>query len=197
VDLSRKSPVTRLAQSYVAVHYYMAFSYLMLGRYTDTINALNSVLAFVSRTHVPISKEQQEVVAKKSEQMYGLLALAVTLSPHRVDEHVYTTLRDKLSEKMTRMARGEEAAFEELYTYAVPRFVITDPTSSQEEPYKYQLRMFLEEVRLEKPLVMIRQVLQLYSSISIAKLAALVDCEPSLVVRHLASLKIRGRQLQV
>jgi translation initiation factor 3 subunit L len=43
---------------------------------------------------------------KKNEQMYALLAIAVSLSPQRIDENVHSVLKEKYADKMARMQRG-------------------------------------------------------------------------------------------
>jgi translation initiation factor 3 subunit L len=43
---------------------------------------------------------------KKNDQIYGLLAICISLCPQRVDENVHSTLRDKYSDKMQRMQKG-------------------------------------------------------------------------------------------
>ncbi len=45
-------------------------------------------------------------IMKKNEQMYALLAIAVSLSPQRIDENVHSVLKEKYADKMARMQRG-------------------------------------------------------------------------------------------
>ena len=70
--------------------------------------------------------------------MYALLAICVSLCPQvkLVDETVNSQLREKYGEKMIRMQRYDEEAFaiyDELFSYACPKF-ITPSAPSFEEP---------------------------------------------------------------
>jgi translation initiation factor 3 subunit L len=69
---------------------------------------------------------------KKNEQMYALLACTVALCPavqKGLDEGVLVQLREKYADKLQRMARGDEAPFEELFSYGCPKFVSPAPPS--------------------------------------------------------------------
>lgn len=70
--------------------------------------------------------------------MYALLALCLSLCPQvkLVDETVNSQLREKYGEKMLRMQRYDDEAFviyDELFSYACPKF-ITPSAPSFEEP---------------------------------------------------------------
>nr|VDD26986.1 unnamed protein product [Brassica oleracea] len=91
--------------------------------------------------------------------MYALHAVCLSLCPQTelVDESVNSQLREKYGEKMMRMQRFDDEAFgvyDELFSYACPKF-ITPSAPSFEEPlvnynqdaYRLQLKMFLYEVK--------------------------------------------------
>ena len=70
--------------------------------------------------------------------MYALLAVTLSLCPQLklVEETVNSQLREKYGEKMLRMQRFDDEAFalyDELFSYACPKF-ITPSASSYEEP---------------------------------------------------------------
>lgn len=70
--------------------------------------------------------------------MYALLAVCLSLCPQAnlVEENVNTQLRDKYNEKMTKMLRYDDeayAVYDELFTYACPKF-ITPSAPVLEEP---------------------------------------------------------------
>lgn len=70
--------------------------------------------------------------------MYALLAICLSLCPQSrlVDETVNSQLREKYGEKMIRMQRYDDEAFaiyDELFSYACPKF-ITPSAPSFEEP---------------------------------------------------------------
>ncbi len=45
-------------------------------------------------------------INKQNEQMHGLLAIALTMYPMRIDESIHTQLREKYGDKMIRMQKG-------------------------------------------------------------------------------------------
>lgn len=45
-------------------------------------------------------------INKQNEQMHGLLAIALTMYPMRIDESIHTQLREKYGDKMLRMQKG-------------------------------------------------------------------------------------------
>lgn len=47
-------------------------------------------------------------INKQNEQMHGLLAIALTMYPMRIDESIHTQLREKYGDKMLRMQKGWE-----------------------------------------------------------------------------------------
>lgn len=56
-------------------------------------------------------------INKQNEQMHGLLAIALTMYPMRIDESIHTQLREKYGDKMLRMQKGWEYALKSyLYT---------------------------------------------------------------------------------
>jgi len=126
--------------------------------------------------------------------MYALLALSLSLCPQTklVDESVNSQLRDKYGEKMMRMLRSDDEAFgiyDELFSYACPKFITPSAPPTFEEPlvnynqdaYRLQLKMFLYEVKQQQLLSGVRTFLKVYSSISLAKLANYMEVdEPTL-----------------
>merc|ERR550539_355313 len=62
-------------------------------------------------------------MAKKQDQMYALLLLCVSLCPRTIDESLDRYIRDKHGDKQHRLQRGDELCFEELFSYACPKFV--------------------------------------------------------------------------
>ena len=96
----------------------------------------------------------QRQVLKKNEQMYALLAITVALCPSAasaLDDAVAGLLREKYSDKVSRMVRGDPASFDELFSYACPKFVAAAPPSldgpagnTSQDAYRTQLHLFLK-----------------------------------------------------
>lgn len=64
----------------------------------------NYFLACFSLTIRNVSCVEQ--INKQNEQMHGLLAIALTMYPMRIDESIHTQLREKYGDKMLRMQKG-------------------------------------------------------------------------------------------
>lgn len=121
----------QLPPSHISLFYYASFSYLMLRRYSDSARCLNAILAYIARVKAFHARNAAyEQMLKKNEQMYAMLACAVALCPavqKGLDEGVLVQLREKYADKLQRMARGDEAPFEELFSYGCPKFVSPSP----------------------------------------------------------------------
>ncbi|KAJ3412971.1 Eukaryotic translation initiation factor 3 subunit L [Chytridiales sp. JEL 0842] len=188
VELNKKGLFARVTACHVTTYYYIGFAYLMMRRYSDAIKAFAHILLFVSRTKQYHTRSYQyEVISKKSEQMYALLAICVALSPQRVDENVHTLMKEKYGDQLMKMQKeGEEAlgTFEELFLFACPKFISPVPPSFDvvanlsQAPTQQQLRVFLSEVKQQVLVPTIRSYLKLYTTIRISKLATLVENTP-------------------
>eukprot|EP00013_Stygamoeba_regulata_P021602 CAMPEP_0177648354 /NCGR_PEP_ID=MMETSP0447-20121125/10783_1 /TAXON_ID=0 /ORGANISM="Stygamoeba regulata, Strain BSH-02190019" /LENGTH=549 /DNA_ID=CAMNT_0019150989 /DNA_START=24 /DNA_END=1673 /DNA_ORIENTATION=+ len=205
IDLTRRGLFARVTACHVTLYYYIGFAYLMMRRYVDCIKTYSSILLYISRTkqyhHRPYQFDQ---ISKKSEQMYAILAIAVSLCPQRIDENVHTSLRDKYNDKMSRMMRGEESVFIEQFSYACPKFVNPIPASSagtgsvatySQDAHKLQLKLFITEVKQQMLLPTIRSYLKLYTTIPITKLASFVSLDENVLRMQLMCLKHKSHQL--
>jgi translation initiation factor 3 subunit L len=64
--------------------------------------------------------------------MYALLVICLSLCPQNklIDENVSTQLKEKYNDKMTKMQRYDDeayAAYDELFSYACPKFITPSP----------------------------------------------------------------------
>ncbi|KAK4730337.1 hypothetical protein R3W88_023325 [Solanum pinnatisectum] len=194
IDITQQGVYTSVIGSHIATIYHYGFANLMLRRYVEAIHEFNKILLYIYKTKQYHQKSPQyEQILKKNEQMYALLAIALSLCPQvkLVEETVNSQLREKYGEKMARMLRYDEEAsalYDELFSYACPKF-ITPSAPSFEEPlvnynqdaYRLQLKMFLYEVKQQQLLAGVRTYLKVYSTISLGKLANYMDLdEPNL-----------------
>lgn len=105
----------------------------------EAIHEFNKILLYIYKTKQYHQKSPQyEQILKKNEQMYALLTICLSLCPQvkLVDETVNSQLREKYGEKMLRMQRYDDESFalyDELFSYACPKF-ITPSAPSYEEP---------------------------------------------------------------
>ncbi len=101
----------------------------MMHRYADAIKTFVTILLFISRAK-QFQTRSYDVVRnslgitdylsqKKSEQMYTLLAILLTICPKHIDEHVYNTLKQDYSEQVAAMTQHKEA--EAFFSFACPQ----------------------------------------------------------------------------
>ncbi|CAI0408507.1 unnamed protein product [Linum tenue] len=207
IDISQQGVYTSVIGSHIATIYHYGFASLMLRRYVDGIREFNKILLYIYKTKQYHQKSPQyEQILKKNEQMYALLAICLSFCPQMklVDEAVNAQLREKYGEKMGKLQRYDDEAYgdkmnrrqrfadeafgiyDELFSYACPKF-ITPSAPSFDEPlvnynqdaYRLQLKLFLSEVRQQELLVGARTFLKVYSTISLGKLANYLDVDES------------------
>ena len=191
IELTTKGLFTKVTACHITLYYYLGFVYMMSRRYLDAIKTFANVLLYISRTKQYHTRSYQyEQILKKNEQMYGLLSICITLCPQRVDENVHTILREKYSDKMQKMQKGDSQVFEELFHFACPKFVtpapppysiaLEDPMKAQnynQDALRLQTKLFLNEVKEQLLIPTIRSYLKLYTTISIQKLATFLETD--------------------
>ena len=153
-----------------------------------------------------------DLMLKKQEQMYALTAMAVTLGGsglgggsngntrvmRLLEEGVVGALREKHGDDMSRMAQGVVSAFDELFSFACPKFVTPsgpkegDEGNYNEEAYRAQLKAFIAEVQSYEKLPALRSYLKLYTSISVQKLASLMETEPDALREQLETMRAKS-----
>ncbi|KAJ9546777.1 hypothetical protein OSB04_019320 [Centaurea solstitialis] len=192
IDISQQGVYTSVIGSHITTIYHYGFANLMLRRYVEAIREFNKILLYIYKTKQYHQKSPQyEQILKKNEQMYALLTICLSLCPQvkLVDETVNSQLREKYGEKMLRMQRYDDESFalyDELFSYACPKF-ITPSAPSYEEPlvnynqdaYRLQLKLFLYEVKQQQQLSVVRTFLKVYSTISLEKLATYMEVDES------------------
>ncbi|PRQ27489.1 putative translation initiation factor 3 complex subunit L [Rosa chinensis] len=194
IDITQQGVYTSVIGSHITTIYHYGFANLMLRRYVEAIREFNKILLYIYKTKQYHQKSPQyEQILKKNEQMYALLAISLSLCPQvkLVEETVNSQLREKYGEKMIRMQRYDDEAFaiyDELFSYACPKF-ITPSAPSFEEPlvnynqicdaYRLQLKLFLYEVKQQQLLSGVRTFLKVYSSISLGNLAKYMEVDES------------------
>ena len=191
---------SKITLCHVSASYYTGFCYLMMRRYLDAIKFFNAGLAYIARVKQYHSRSSgYDQILHKMEQMYALLAICVSLCPagsKLLDENVANSLREKHNEKIAKMTRAEHATFDELFTYACPKFITPSApaydapgVNTSSEAYRLQLKLFLSEIEQQKQLPTLKQYLKLYTSISVPKLADLMGIEPDRLLTLLMGVK--------
>ena len=134
----------------------------------------------------------------------ALLAIVTALCPGgRLEEQVAAKLHEKYGEKVRRMALGEESSFEDVFSYACPKFILASPPPMDEDAlptnlaldaHQVQLGVFMTEVKQQLPLPTIKSYLKLYRSIGVDKLARFNDVDDATLRAQLLSLKHKTTQ---
>jgi translation initiation factor 3 subunit L len=195
-----------VTSNHVSLYYYAGFSYMMLRRYADATQCFSSILLFLSRAKQAHARSfQWEQISKKQDQMLALLAMCTCMtSPRHLDGLLEDLLRDKHSDHLARLRKGDAAAFEELFSQACPKFVSASSPPLNEagannlhlEPLRYQQSVFLAEVRQQAKIPVIRSYLKLYSSIDTHKLASFLQVDVSELRALLLSYKHKTRSFE-
>ncbi|EGG13479.1 proteasome component region PCI domain-containing protein [Cavenderia fasciculata] len=182
IDMGKRAMYTFVTACHITLYYYLGFAYLMSRRYNEANKALNTILISVS-SKSRIQNFQSDHNQKKIDKMYALLAICQSLSPSKIDDNVSSHLKEKFGEKLLRMQKGEISVYEELFSFASPRCVgpvspyISGLNQTVFDPSRLQQALFIEEVQQQSLLTTIRSYITLYSSISIAKLASLLQMD--------------------
>mmetsp|Transcript_19821 Transcript_19821/g.34021 ORF Transcript_19821/g.34021 Transcript_19821/m.34021 type:complete len:662 (-) Transcript_19821:57-2042(-) len=200
LDLDDANPLyTQVSACHVALFYYVGFSYLMLRRYEDAGRVFSTTLMHIGRLKQYHTKSYQyDQINKRNDQMLALLAICLSFIPQDVEDSTFGLLREKHTETMARLRANDQALYEELFTYASPKFLSPAPpdydniaaeTNANVEAGKLQLALFMNDVKQQVLLPEIRSYLKLYRTINISKLASFMDTDESLSRSHLLCLK--------
>ena len=124
IDLDKPGIFTKVPGASVSTAY-VGFAYFMLGRYTDAIRHFNASLVFINRHKVATEPYALDILLKKQEQMYALVAMAVSLGGaalrhagarsgvvRLLEEGVVSALREKHGDDMARMGQSVVSAFD-------------------------------------------------------------------------------------
>ncbi|CAI5528590.1 unnamed protein product [Closterium sp. Naga37s-1] len=200
IDVGRPGVFQRITGCHITAMYYYGFASLMLRRYVDAIRAFNQVLLTLAKAkQYHESLPQYDQILKKTEQMFALLAICLSLCPNGklLEESVNGQLREKFSDKIQRMQRGDEAVFDELFSFACPKFVTPAPpvedggelVNYNQDAYRLQLKLFLADVRSQLALPGLRSALSLYSAISLPRLSTFLDVSETTLRTALITLR--------
>jgi translation initiation factor 3 subunit L len=121
-----------------------------------------------------------------------------------LEEGVVSALREKHGDDMARMGQGVVSAFDELFSLSCPKFVTPAPPAGSaadaegaaanynEEAYRSQLKRFIAQVSSFEKLPALRSYLKLYTTISVGKLAGLMEVEVDVLKAQLTNMKAKS-----
>ncbi|XP_055382687.1 eukaryotic translation initiation factor 3 subunit L [Condylostylus longicornis] len=184
IEIHKKSQYSHIPACQISTSYYVGFAYMMMRRYTDAIRTFSGILLYIQRTKQLYSTRsyQNDQINKQTDQMYHLLAICLVLHPQYIDESIQQVLREKnYHDAMCKMQCGDLDTFKKFFISACPKFVSlqstsTDPTEDYgKEQMEHQLQVFMDEVRQQKELPIIRSYLKLYTTLPLEKLASFMS----------------------
>ncbi|EXJ81020.1 eukaryotic translation initiation factor 3 subunit L [Capronia epimyces CBS 606.96] len=205
IEMNKKAMFARVMAAHLNTYYYVGFSYMMLRRYADAVRMFSHILVYVSRTkNFQKGNQQFDAIAKKTEQMYALIAICVSFAPTRLDDTIHTALREKYGEKFARLQRGGPESlpvYKELFQSACPKFINPTPPdfdnpSLNIDPVDHHTDIFMDEVKntLYNPTV--KSYLKLYTTMDLKKLSSFLDVDPEKLRSWLLVNKQRSRQIR-
>lgn len=205
IEMNKKAMFARVMAAHLNTYYYVGFSYMMLRRYADAVRMFSHILVYVSRTkNFQKGNQAFDAIAKKTEQMYALIAICVSFAPARLDDTIHTALREKYGEKFAKLQRGGTDSlpiYRELFQSACPKFIAPTPPdfdnpSLNIDPVEHHTEIFMDEVKntLFNPTV--KSYLKLYSTMDLKKLSSFLEVEPEQLRSWLLVNKQRSRQVR-
>ncbi|KEF59810.1 eukaryotic translation initiation factor 3 subunit L [Exophiala aquamarina CBS 119918] len=205
IEMNKKAMFARVMAAHLNTYYYVGFSYMMLRRYADAVRMFSHILVYVSRTkNFQKGNQQFDAIAKKTEQMYALIAICVSFVPTRLDDTIHTALREKYGEKFAKLQRGGPESlpvYKELFQTACPKFINPTPPdfdnpSLNIDPVEHHTDIFMDEVKntLFNPTV--KSYLKLYTTMDLKKLSSFLEVEPEKLRSWLLVNKQRSRQIR-
>lgn len=184
---------------------------MMLRRYTDATRTFVTILNLILRMRQYHTRSYQyDQINKTADRMYALFAICNALSPSRLDDNILNIVKERFGEQVGKMSRGEEGipAFEELFTYACPKFVSANPPPYEDadalaayleephvDPAQRHLKNFINDVRAQLSVPTLRSFLKLYTSLGTSKLAGFLDTDEEEMVQQLMVLKQASRSV--
>ncbi|KAK5282535.1 hypothetical protein LTR40_003159 [Exophiala xenobiotica] len=205
IEMNKKAMFARVMAAHLNTYYYVGFSYMMMRRYADAVRMFSHILVYVSRTkNFQKGNQQFDAIAKKTEQMYALIAICVSFAPTRLDDTIHTALREKYGEKFAKLQRGGPDSlpvYKELFQSACPKFITPTPPdfdnpSLNIDPVEHHTDIFMDEVKntLYNPTV--KSYLKLYTTMDLKKLSSFLEVEPEKLRSWLLVNKQRSRQIR-
>lgn len=189
LDIHKQLLIARVPSCIITTCYYVGFAYLMMRRYEDAIKVFVDALIYIQRTRTmlqaPTKSLLNDMITKQNEQIFHLLAIALNFYPMRIDDSINSYLKEKYTERLLKLQRGDRDELINMFHYACPKFLSPVPPNFEGvtdqylmEPYNQQLKVFIDEVQQQCHISDIRSFLKLYTTLPIAKLASFINKSP-------------------
>ncbi len=115
----------------------------------------------------------------------------------RIDDSINSYLKEKYTERLIKLQRGDRDELVNMFHYACPKFLSPVPPNFEGvtdqylmEPYNQQLKVFIDEVQQQFHISDIRSFLKLYTTLPIAKLASFISKSPQELKAILLCFKV-------
>lgn len=189
LDIHKQLLIARVPSCIITTCYYVGFAYLMMRRYEDAIKVFVDALIYIQRTRTmlqsPARSLLNDMISKQNEQIFYLLAIALNFYPMRIDDSINSYLKEKYTERLSKLQRGDRDELSNMFHYACPKFLSPVPPNFEGitdqylmEPYNQQLKVFMDEVQQQLSITDIRSFLKLYTTLPISKLASFINKSP-------------------
>ncbi|EUD68441.1 hypothetical protein C922_00837 [Plasmodium inui San Antonio 1] len=194
IELSHKALYWKVTLCHMNIFYHIAFCYMMLRRYNDSIKILSQILVYLSKQKIHLSNQQryqQSQIHKLIDKMYFIVIICHSLSNTRLDETVLQNIKENYSGKFYALLQTtNEQAYADLFYKVAPKFI--DPLSNisfqllanfenvqnqtyNSDPMTTQLNIFLKDVSYQKKAFHFISYSKLYHNIQLKKLSSLMN----------------------
>ena len=124
--------------------------------------------------------------------MYGLLCLIQQVAPGMaIGGVVQKRIDQKFGDKVQRIRRGDDTAFDQLFEFSAPNFITATPPDYTQRinhnqfAKRQQSLPFLNEIKSRRDINKISSSIKFYTTVTIAKLATLLDTSEQLLRERL------------
>ncbi|TMW60073.1 hypothetical protein Poli38472_000115 [Pythium oligandrum] len=190
-QIHEKSP-----SCHVSVFYHMGVAQLMLEDFAAAIRSFSTIILQVHRSRNYYARfADYEQLNKLTEKALAMLTIALFLCPgQRVNEQIHTLIREKYSDKQSKLQKGDFSVLNDWFSFASPKFVLPNVPKSEKsrgsEAAQLQLKSFLAMVERQQHVASLRSYVKLYRSIDLEKLARFRGVEVEAVRAELLAYKI-------
>ncbi|ODV94052.1 hypothetical protein PACTADRAFT_50945 [Pachysolen tannophilus NRRL Y-2460] len=216
IELNKKAFFTKIPGCHFTTYYYVGFCFMMMNRYQDAIKSFQHILLYISRTKNLYNKmgNSYDIITKKSEQMFALLTICISLCPTRLDDILHQQLKEKFGDQLQKITRPENKdlildTFEELFKFGAPRFIDSNISLTNKfdhsisnnanfDPLLKHWKIFKLSILKNLNTPNLKFYLNLYSSLELTKLLKLMDLRSEQELNELLlSFKLNNRQLKL
>ncbi|CRH01014.1 eukaryotic translation initiation factor 3 subunit L, putative [Plasmodium relictum] len=216
IELNHKALYWKVTICHISIFYNIAFCYMMLKRYNDSIKILSQILIYLSKQKIHLSNQQryqQSLIHKLIDKMYLIIIICHSLTNARLDETILQHIKENYSNKFYALQSANEQTYADLFFRVAPKFI--DPLSNisfqllanfqnlqnqayNSDPTLRQMYIFLKDVTYQKKAFYFISYAKLYHNIQLKKLGDLMnykDEDDENVCSNIMCVKNCSRQL--